>query len=171
MSTAPIKYNNPFALIQTPGKADAWQGLEKQLPSGFLVFKNSLFGARAGIISFINTYLKRGVNTIEKIIPIYAPASDSRNNPNQYINNLVKFTGIPKNQPLTEPGDILKVLKGIVRIEAGSDWLPDAVLLSAYEFAAEQTKFPARFTKDKFSLVWAAGIVAAAIFVLWTLKN
>lgn len=171
MSTAPILYNNPFALIQAPGRADDWQGLKEQLKNGFLVFNSPLFGARAGIISFLNTYLKRGINTIEKIFPIYAPASDSRNNPQQYIANVVKFTGIPANKPLTEPADILKVLKAIVRIESGRDWLPDAVLLSAYEFAAEQTNFSARFDKNKFSLVWAAGLVAFMFATIWTLKS
>lgn len=169
MSTPPITYNNPFALIQAPGKADKWNGLKGQTQNGFLIFDTALNGARAGIISFFNTYLKRGINTIEKIFPIYAPSGHGGNNPDMYIENVVKFTGIPKNKPLTTAPDIVKVLKAITRVESGKDWLPNATMVAAYEYAADYTNFPARLSNKNVKLVLP--IVLALIGVVWIAKR
>lgn len=170
MPTPPITANNPFALIQAPGRADKWIGLVGQYPNGFLIFDTPLNGARAGIISFINTYLKRGINTIEKIFPIYAPGGPGTgNNPDLYVANVVKFTGIPKNKPLTNAGDIVKVLKAITRVESGQDWLSNPILVSAYEYAAEYTKFPARLTNKNVKLILP--IVVLIIGFGWIAKK
>lgn len=169
MSTPPIISNNPFALIQAPGRADKWIGLKGQYPNGFLIFDTPLNGARAGIISFINTYLKRGINTIEKIFPIYAPASHGGNKPDLYIANVVKFTGIPKDKPLTSATDIIKVLKAITRVESGKDWLPNPIMISAYEYAADYTKFPARLTNRNVKLILPIILLIAGI--IWIKKQ
>jgi hypothetical protein len=159
MATPPISANNPFALIQAPGRADKWIGLVGQYPNGFLIFDNVTNGARAGIISFINTYLKRGINTIEKIFPIYAPGGPGTgNNPNLYIENVSKWTGIPKNKPLTNAGDIVKVLKAITRVESGKDWLSNPTIIAAYQYAIEYTKFPAPLTNKNVPMI-LSGIV------------
>jgi hypothetical protein len=153
MSTPPITSNNPFALIQAYGRADNWTGLKGQWPNGFLIFDTPLNGARAGIISFINTYLKRGINTIEKIFPIYAPGGPGTgNDPDAYIRNVEAWSGIPRNKPLTTAPDILKVLKAITRVESGKDWLPNPILVAAYEGAADYTKFPARLKNNNVRL-------------------
>jgi hypothetical protein len=170
MATAPITYNNPFALIQAPGRADKWQGLTGQRPNGFLVFDTPLNGARAGIISFINTYLKRGINTIEKIFPIYAPGGPGTgNDPPMYIKNVSTFTGIPPNQPITSATDIIKVLKAITRVESGKDWLPNPILISAYESAADATKWPARLKNQNVKLILPISILL--ITLLWIGKQ
>ena len=161
MSTQPITSNNPFALIQAPGKADKWIGLQGQWPNGFLIFDTPLNGARAGIISFINTYLKRGINTIEKIFPIYAPGGPGTgNNPDLYIANVETLTTAP---------DIIKVLKAITRVESGKDWLPNPIIVSAYEYAADYTKFPARLSNKNVKLVLP--IVLALIGFVWIAKR
>lgn len=166
MSTPPITSNNPFALIQAPGRADNWIGLKGQWPNGFLIFDTPLNGARAGIISFINTYLKRGINTIEKIFPIYAPGGPGTgNDPDLYIANVEKFTGIPRNKPLTTAPDIIKVLKAITRVESGKDWLPNPTLVAAYEYAVDYTKFGPKLTNRNVKLILP--IIAILAISIW----
>lgn len=140
MATLPIQSNNPFALIQK--KPDNWQGLKGTTPNGFLIFDTPLNGTRAGFISFINSYLKRGFNTIEKIFPRYAPATDPRNNPEQYISNVVRMTKIPRNLPITTAEQIIAIGKAIIKIESGENWIDNATLVSGYQFAAQKTGQP-----------------------------
>jgi hypothetical protein len=138
--TLPIRANNPFALIQK--KPQAWQGLVSVNERGFLFFDTPLNGTRAGFISFINTYLKRGINTIEKIFPIYAPKDELTNDPALYIQNVSKLTKIPSGKPLTTAEEILSVGKAIIRVESGKDWIDNATLVAGYMVAAQQTGFP-----------------------------
>jgi hypothetical protein len=142
MNTAPQIRNNPFALIQKKNAANNWEGLTGQTENGFLIFDTPYSGARAGFISFINTYLKRGINTIEKIFPIYAPASDLRNNPEKYIQTVSELTKIPRNVPLTTAEQIVAVGKAIIRVESGFDWINNSILAGAYGAAANKTGFP-----------------------------
>lgn len=136
----PIRANNPFALIQK--KPSAWQGLVSSNTKGFLFFDTPLNGTRAGFISFINTYLKRGINTIEQIFPIYAPKDELTNDPQLYIQNVVKLTKIPKDRPLTTAEEIIAIGKAIIRVESGKDWIDNATLVSGYTMAADRTGFP-----------------------------
>lgn len=138
--TLPIRANNPFALIQK--KPQKWQGLLSANERGFLFFDTPLNGTRAGFISFINTYLKRGINTIEKIFPIYAPKDELTNDPKIYIDNVVRLTKIPKNKPLTTAEEILAVGKAIIRVESGKDWIDNSTLVAGYMVAAQQTGYP-----------------------------
>lgn len=138
--TLPIRANNPFALIQS--KPQQWQGLVSANERGFLFFDSALNGTRAGFISLINTYFKKGINTIEKIFPIYAPLSDLGDNPDIYIQNVVKLTKIPKDKPLTTAEEILALGKAIIRVESGKDWIDNATLVSGYTIAAEKTNYP-----------------------------
>jgi hypothetical protein len=141
MGTLPITNNNPFALIQTFGKANKWRGLINQLPSGFLVFDNAENGVRAGFINFFNTYLARGVNTIESIFPIYAPEKD-KNKHEQYIQAVVKLTKIKRNEPITTAEQILAIGRAIIRVESGKDWIDNATLITGYQLAANQVELP-----------------------------
>lgn len=138
--TLPIRANNPFALIQK--RPQAWQGLVSANERGFLFFDTPLNGTRAGFISFINTYLKRGINTIEKIFPIYAPKDELTNDPQLYIDNVSRITKIPKNKPLTTAEEILAVGKAIIKVESGKDWIDNATLVAGYMVAAQQTNYP-----------------------------
>jgi hypothetical protein len=140
--TLPIRANNPFALIQSMDAAKKWEGFLNINGNGFVFFDTPYSGTRAGFISFINTYLKRGINTIEKIFPMYAPASDPRNNPNKYIDTVSQLTKIPKNVPLTTAEQILAVGKAIIRVESGSDWIDNSILSGAYAAAANKTGYP-----------------------------
>lgn len=138
----PIRANNPFALIQNIDQAKKWNGYVSSNSNGFVFFDTPYSGTRAGFISFINTYLKRGKNTIEKIFPIYAPATDPRNNPQKYIDTVSKLTKIPKDAPLTTAEQILAVGKAIIKVESGIDWIPNEILVGGYAAAAQQTGYP-----------------------------
>ena len=143
MSTRPITSNNPFALIQTKGKADAWQGLKGQLDNGFLVFDTPANGVRAGFISLYNTYLKRGVNTLNKIIPVYAPDSiPTTGGKNNYINFLVTKYKIPADKPILTASEIINLAAGISHFEAGKAWLSDFDLKKGYVDAAKKVNLP-----------------------------
>lgn len=140
MATRPIATNNPFALIQT--KPDAWLGLKGKLSNGFLVFDTPANGARAGFINLYNTYLKRGINTIQQIIPLYAPDSVQANGQNNYINFLRDTYNIPVDKKITSGDDILRLAKGIVHFEAGKLWLTDTDLRSWYNVARQKVDLP-----------------------------
>lgn len=134
----PKQNNNPFALIQqVPSK---WQGLAGKQNDGFLTFDNPMFGARAGFINLINTYLNRGINTIEKIFPIYAPAGHGANVPEDYIKRVVNLTGIARNKPITEPAEIYKLGKAIVTHEEGNFWMPQIDFDAAFKSAMQAKK-------------------------------
>jgi hypothetical protein len=173
MSTPPITSNNPFALIQPYGRADKWTGLIGQWPNGFLKFDTPLNGARAGLISFINTYLKRGINTIEKIFPIYAPGgAGSGNDPDAYIRNVELWSGVPRNKPLTDTTDILKVAKAITRVERGRDGLPNNTLVAAWEFAAQYTGITSKVKPlTNKHVILALSTVFIVGLVLWQLTK
>ena len=142
MPTRPISSNNPFALIQPKGRASDWVGLKGQLDNGFLVFDTAINGARAGFINLYNTYLKRGVNTTDKIIPVYAPDSIKPSG-NAYINFLNTKYKLAPAQKLTTASDIFTLGKGITHFEAGSAWLSDADLKKAYNLARAKVPLPA----------------------------
>ena len=139
--TLPIETNNPFALIQTYGKADNWRGLVDQKPSGFLVFNNPENGTRAGFINLWNTYFSKGINTAAAIFPIYAPEKD-KSKVAAYIEFVEKATKKGRNEPLTTSADILSLARAIIRFESGKDWISNAVLVTGYQLAASQTKLP-----------------------------
>jgi hypothetical protein len=114
-----IRNKNPFALIQT--KPEQWQGLVGSEPDGFLIFSNPVFGVRAGYINLVNGYIRKGLNTLSKIFPVYAPIT-AGNNPNKYTELVSKITGIDPNRPL-EAADIYAIGRAIERIEAGQYWV------------------------------------------------
>lgn len=135
----PKQNNNPFALIQkVPSK---WQGLVTSAADGFLKFDTPYHGARAGFINLINTYFNKGVNTIEKIFPIYAPAGHGANVPEDYIKRVVALTGIPRNKVITDPADLYKIGKAIVSHEEGQFWMTATDFDQAFKSATDQVRF------------------------------
>lgn len=111
------EHNNPMALIQA--KPDKWRGLKGSTSSGFLIFENNVYGTRAGFINLVNAYLKRGRNTIEKIIPVYAPAGHGSNVPEAYIKTLSKLTGFARNKEIKSAADLKILGRNIIKIERG----------------------------------------------------
>ena len=114
--------NNPFALIQA--KPSAWKGLAPDSGS-FLKFIAPRYGVRAGYINLVNAYIKRNLNTIEKIFPVYAPISDG-NKPDKYIEFVEQFTGIKRNEIIDDADQLYIIGRAIERVEAGKSWV-DAI--------------------------------------------
>ena len=115
----PQRNNNPFALIQE--KPSNWQGLVRG-SKGFLQFLEPKWGVRAGYINLVNTYLLRGLNTIEKIFPVYAPVSDG-NKPDKYIEFVETFTKIKRNSIIDDADKLYIIGRAIERVENGKAWV------------------------------------------------
>lgn len=150
--------NNPFALIQK--KPSPWKGLKGAQSDGFLTFENPMYGARAGFINLVNTYLKKGIDTIEKIFPIYAPAGHGANVPEDYIKRVVAITKIPRNQKLTYD-NLYALGKAIVAHEEGNFWMKD----SDYDEGFKQAMVATRLNVN-MPAVAGGSILALAILLL-----
>lgn len=67
------KTSNPLNIRYNP--KNKWVG-QTGVYKGFCVFKNKVYGIRAAIL-LINSYRKKGFDTIEKIIPRFAPPCEN----------------------------------------------------------------------------------------------
>jgi hypothetical protein len=128
-----IHFNNPFGLIQK--SPDNWKGLIGN-DGGRLQFADNVFGARAGFINLVNTYLKRGKTTPAEIMPIYAPKGHGSNDPKKYIELVEKFSGIKPNQSINNEQLLYKLGQAITRIERGNP-LDSKSLAMGLELAIE----------------------------------
>lgn len=108
--------NNPGNI--RPDKRWTWQGQVGVDSGGYLVFDSMANGIRAMAVDLKNKITKRGLNTIEKIIPVYAPAADN-NNVAAYIASVEKHSGIARNKILT-PLDLLPIVRAMARHELGA---------------------------------------------------
>jgi len=107
------KYSTPFVGESLP--ADIKPGKT----AGFRIFVSLPYGYRALFKVLKGGYLDKGNNTIAKIFPIYAPASDN-NVPTAYINSVEKMTGINKNTILTSYADLIPIVRAITKVETGT---------------------------------------------------
>ncbi|MBL7862594.1 MAG: hypothetical protein JNJ65_15620 [Cyclobacteriaceae bacterium] len=130
---------NPFALIQQ--SPSAWQGLIGKTSSGFLIFQSAYHGVRAGFINLINTYLNRGLDTIEKILPVYAPAGHGSNDPGAYISTVERITGIPRNKKIETEADLFALGKAIVQVEEGNFWVSLQDFEAGFKAAISEKNF------------------------------
>lgn len=96
--TAPrgIRNNNPGNIRYN--KANNWQGQVGQDNAGFVVFSSMAYGVRA-MNRLLDNYARRGLVTIESIIPVWAPAADN-NNEQAYIASVAHHTGFDQRKPL-----------------------------------------------------------------------
>ena len=114
------KNNNPGNIRLTfddKGNKTFWQGEIEGKDKAFKTFKNMYYGYRAMFIT-LSSYLKKGYNTIEKIINRYAPAEDN-NVPENYINVVVIRSGISRNKVITDDDDLKKVIAAMSYVENG----------------------------------------------------
>lgn len=118
--------NNNYLNIQIG--PDKWKGKipkEKNTDGRFEQFETPQLGVRAAKIDITNK-IKKGYNTIEKIINKWAPAGDGPNNPIRYAQFVAKTVGIPSTQIL-DPNDIdtiAKIISAMATMETGvvPDW-------------------------------------------------
>jgi hypothetical protein len=125
------KYSTPFIGETLP------PDIKPGKTAGFRVFTSLPYGYRALFKVLKSGYLDKGINTINKIFPIYAPASDN-NVPTAYINAVVKMTGINKDTILKNYTDLLPIVKAITKVETGTA-ANDAAILEGFNLIGDTT--------------------------------
>ena len=115
--TRGLRNNNPGNIRLTPGSV--WVGEVAGNDKAFKTFVDMPHGYRAIFVT-LNGYLKKGFNTIEKIISRYAPPSDN-NHTDAYIATVEKRTGIPRGLILTAANreHLKKIVTAISYVENG----------------------------------------------------
>lgn len=123
-----IRNNNPGNLKIS---SNAWKGKKSVLENTdgvFEQFTTPEYGIRALYID-LRSKINRGVNTIDKILNIYAP--DNENNTIAYINSVESISGINRNKTLSI-NDIPSIIPAIIKVENGTQPYTDSLLKLAY---------------------------------------
>lgn len=113
-----IRNNNPGNIRRSN---DRWQGLASDQPDEeFFKFESMEYGARAMMIVLRNYILKRGANTIRKIVNRYSPPSD--HNPTDALVRLYsERLGVNPDQVVYPQKDFIKDLAyEIARVEVAN---------------------------------------------------
>jgi hypothetical protein len=116
-----IRNNNPLNIRHN---ADAFQGeIRPSTDRAFKQFRTAAYGYRAAFV-ILGTYLSRGMNTIEKIISAWAPASE--NNTKAYIEAVEKYSLLKRDKVLTanDGEDYVKIAIAMSRVENGVPAVP-----------------------------------------------
>ena len=110
-----LRNNNPLNIRHN---ADVFQGEIKGNDKSFKTFSSMSYGYRAAFVT-LGTYLSRGWNTIEKIISKWAPSNE--NDTENYIANVVKWSGVPRNKELTaaDGADYILIVSAMSFVENG----------------------------------------------------
>jgi hypothetical protein len=154
LGALPQDSKNPFSLIQD--KPSAWQGLVPG-STGFLKFTSNVYGVRAGFINLVNTYLDRGLDTIARIFPVYAPVGHGANDPQAYIASVERLSGIPRDMVIATPEQIYRIGKAIVQVEEGKFWVPQDEFDQGFNLAMK--------AKNREMIVAAGGMGLSAIVI------
>jgi hypothetical protein len=122
--------NNPGNIVLTfdgKGNKSYWQGEVDGSDSRFKTFRDMNHGYRAIFVT-LNSYIKKGYDTIEKIINRYAPPHE--NETTSYARTVSRMTGIAPDQPVTfnRPQDIIAIAEAISYVENGIKANPDDVI-------------------------------------------
>jgi len=113
-ATLGIRNNNPGNLRA----GIKWMGAVGE-NKGFTVFDTVEHGIRA-MATDIRTKLKKGNDTLNKYIPIYAPPSE--NDTTAYINRVSNSAGVAPDEKLSpDPVTLFKLVKAHIRVENGND--------------------------------------------------
>lgn len=110
---------NPGNLRPLP-HGQLWHGQTGVDPDGYIIFGSFVDGFRAMARDLHTKIFLHGWNTIEKIIPVWAPRED-HNDPEAYISSVEKITGIPRDKALSS-GDIFALVPAMARVEMGLEW-------------------------------------------------
>lgn len=113
-----IRNNNPGNL--RPDNDYKWQGAAGVSSQNFVIFENMSWGLRA-LGTDISNKVFRDLNTIAKIIEVYAPRSE--NNTDAYISAVSATTGIGKDQKIVlDKQTLKKLMRAIIRHEVGTEY-------------------------------------------------
>lgn len=114
--TRGYKNCNPGNIEQSK---DIFQGeITPSQDKRFKQFQTMAYGYRAMFVT-LDTYRKRGLDTIEKIVRSWAPPIE--NHTEVYVNSVVKWSGISKDKKLTEynGSDYIKIVAAMSHMENG----------------------------------------------------
>ena len=117
MATRGIRNNNPLNIRHSK---DQWQGKAlKQTDKAFVQFDSRLMGYRAAFV-LLRNYIRKGVNTIGKIIARWAPSSDG-NNTRAYIDFVSRSTGINASHAIRweDKKDLVDIVRSMAQMESG----------------------------------------------------
>jgi hypothetical protein len=108
--------NNPGNIVLTPGSF--WRGEIAGTDKRFKTFESMEYGYR-GIFVTLNSYIRKGFDTIEKIINRYAPPHE--NQTLSYAKTVSNMTGISLTTPVSfqNPEEIIKIVAAISFVENG----------------------------------------------------
>lgn len=98
---------------------DTFQGeVDPSQDKSFKQFKTMAYGYRAMFID-LSTKLNRGLNTIEKIIYVWAPPNE--NDTEAYIDQVVKLSGVPRKKILNKYSgdDYIEIVAAMSQVENG----------------------------------------------------
>lgn len=113
-----LRDNNPGNV--RPNPAYTWYGQAGE-ENGYVIFDDIEHGIRA-MAKDLRSKIKRGLNTIAKYIPVYAPPEDN-NNTEGYIERVEKLSGINRNSILTADYPTLsKLVKAHINVEVGEHY-------------------------------------------------
>ncbi len=130
-----LRNNNPGNLVTSDVIYDG--EIRPSQDRVFRQFKTMAYGYRA-MFMLMAHYLKKGIDTIEKIITTYSPPHE---NPTAaYINQVSRATGIPKDRKLekTNGADFFKIVLAISHVENGVKAVESDVL-AGYKLQTEIT--------------------------------
>lgn len=130
-----LRNNNPLNIRKN---SDNFLG--EIIPStdpAFKQFTSMMYGYRAGFV-VLGTYLKRGVNTIDKIIKSWAPPQD-HNNTEGYICSVAARSGVGRFKLLTQNSgnDYIQIVAAMSMVESG---IPIVNMQEIVQGFAMQTK-------------------------------
>lgn len=126
--------HNPYNLRFNP--RIRWQGLADPAydEAGFCVFADDAWGLRAGFKD-LHAKWARGLDTVAKIVPVYAPASE--NDVARYVAAVCSDAGVGPDQKLdfSVRGNLLAIGRAFIRHEIGHCPYSDAQLKAAADQA------------------------------------
>lgn len=113
-----LRDNNPGNI--RPNHAYTWLG-QIGIENNYVVFTSIEYGLRAMAMD-LKHKIMRGLDTIEKYVPVYAPKSDN-NDPDAYARTVSKLSGIDKAAKLNPNKETIKALvKAHIFVEVGGNF-------------------------------------------------
>ena len=132
MAARGIRNDNPLNIRH--GKSQ-WVGMrKKQTDKAFVQFKSRVYGYRAAFV-LLRNYIRKGVNTIGKIIARWAPSSDG-NNTRAYIDFVSRTSGIDASRTIKfeDKDDLVEIVRSMAQVESGIIESKE-IIEQAYEMA------------------------------------
>ena len=135
MATRGTRNNNPLNIRHAGSQ---WVGMRKaQTDKCFVQFVSRKYGYRAAFV-LLHNYIRKGKDTIGKIVAKWAPSSDG-NNTQAYINYVSSTTGIDASHALRweDKDALVDIVRSMAHMESGI--IEDASLIAeAYELASSK---------------------------------